>query len=54
MLRMRRAGEGWKKQSLVTLPAEHALALGVDLTQRFQELLTSAEPDDDEPDRLSE
>ncbi len=27
ILRMRRAGEGWKKQSSVTLPATHALGL---------------------------
>ncbi len=27
ILRMRRAGEGWKKQSSVTLPAAHALGL---------------------------
>ena len=27
ILRMRRAGEGWKKQSSVTLPAAHAIGL---------------------------
>jgi hypothetical protein len=27
LIRMRRAGDGWKKQSAVTLPAAHATAL---------------------------
>ncbi len=31
LLRMRRAGEGWKKQSSVTLPAAHASGLRSEL-----------------------
>jgi hypothetical protein len=54
VLRMRKVGEGWKKQSSVTLPAAHALALGVDITQRFADLLKPGELDDDEPSRFPE
>jgi hypothetical protein len=31
LLRMRRAGEGWKKQSAITLPAAHAAGLHAEL-----------------------
>lgn len=31
LLRLRRMGEGWKKQSTVTLPGAHALAIAAEL-----------------------
>lgn len=47
LLRMRRAGEGWKKQSAVTLPAAHAAGLHAQLAKLADKL---AIPDDDHDD----
>lgn len=47
LLRMKRAGEGWKKQSSVTLPAAHAAGLHAQLSALTDKL---AAPDDDSDD----
>jgi len=44
LLRMKRAGEGWKKQSAVTLPAAHAAGLHAELAALADKLSI---PDDD-------
>ena len=43
VLRMRRAGDGWKKQSSVTLPAAHALGLCGELELVASKLATGAD-----------
>lgn len=43
VIRMRRAGEGWKKQSSVTLPAAHAIGLRGELELIADRLAASAD-----------
>ena len=52
VLRMRKVGDGWKKHSLVTLPAAHALSLGLEITSTFVDTLRTAS--DPAPDDLEE
>lgn len=50
LIRLRRAGEGWKKQSSVTLPAVHASMLREELERNADKLAVpyaqGREPDD--------
>ena len=54
VMRLRKLGHGWKKQSSVTLPAAHARALGLELTTRLADVLQPSDLEDVERDQPSE
>ena len=47
LLRMRRAGEGWKKHASITLPAAQATGLRIELEQHAAAFAPGVDGDDD-------